>query len=92
MTVQSAHSNAGPTPHEGAETKLADICTPGAYVCEETGGLLRVSEKDVARGNLPSPVGATGEALCATKICDDPYITLTRARMVASNLDLEVTF
>jgi hypothetical protein len=35
-------------------------------------------------------VGA--EPLYVTKICDHPYVTLTKARILASNCDMPVNF
>ena len=68
------------------------INEPGTYLCNWTGHLLRVPEDGVAPGRSPllSIVGC--EPLWATKISENPYITITKARMLASNYDLNVNF
>ena len=68
------------------------ISEPGAYICQWTGHLLRVPEDGVTPGRSPMINFVGQEPLYVTKISDNPYITLTKARMVASNYDLCVNF
>jgi|YNPBryantNP2012_1023418.scaffolds.fasta_scaffold30693_1 hypothetical protein len=76
----------------GSTCPFEAISTPGAYICNWSGHLLRVPEDGVAPGRSPivSIVGC--EPLTVTKISDNPYITLTKAKLVASNFDLNVNF
>ena len=68
------------------------INEPGCYICNWSGHLLRVPEDGVAPGRSPliNVIGA--EPLYVTKISDNPYIPLTKARMVACNYDINVNF
>lgn len=68
------------------------INEPGAYICNWSGHLLRVPEDGVAPGRSPvlSMVGT--EPLFVTKISSNPFITITKARLLASNFDLNVNF
>jgi hypothetical protein len=65
---------------------------PGTYVCQWTGHLLRVPEDGVTAGRSPMVNIIGTEPLFVTKISDNPWITLTKARMLASNFDLNVNF
>ena len=69
-----------------------NIQQPGCYVCNWSGHLLRVPEDGVAAGRSPLVNIIGTEPLFVTKICDNPFMTLTKARMVASNWDLNVNF
>ena len=64
----------------------------GAYVCNWSGHLLRVPEDGIAPGRSPllNIVGCT--PLFVTKICTDPYVSITKARLLACNCDVNVNF
>ncbi|UCG32127.1 MAG: hypothetical protein JSU68_10720 [Phycisphaerales bacterium] len=68
------------------------ICEPGTYICHWSGHLLRVPEDGVASGRSPLLNVIGNEPLYVTKISDNPYITITKARMLASNMDMTVNF
>lgn len=53
---------------------------------------MRVPEDGVAAGRSPLINIIGHEALFVTKISDNPYITLTKAKMIACNLDCNVNF
>jgi hypothetical protein len=76
----------------GTQFPFEAINEPGCYVCNWSGHLLRVPEDGVAPGRSPmlNIVGTT--ALYVTKISDNPFIPVTKAKMLASNLDLAVNF
>jgi hypothetical protein len=65
---------------------------PGCYICNWSGHLLRVPEDGVAPGRSPlmSIVGC--EPLFVTKISPNPYIPVTKARLLAANCDVAVNF
>ncbi len=75
-------------------TKLAfeNISEPGCYVCNWSGHLIRVPEDGVAPGRSPLLTIVGCETLFVTKISDNPYIPLTKAKVLASNADLNVNF
>ena len=68
------------------------INEPGCYICNWSGHLLRVPEDGVAPGRSPLINVIGPEPLYVTKISDNPYIPLTKARMVACNYDMKVNF
>jgi hypothetical protein len=69
-----------------------NINEPGTYVCQWSGHLLRVPEDAVAPGRSPLLTMVGQEPLYVTKISDDPYVTMTKARLIASNCDIYVNF
>jgi hypothetical protein len=68
------------------------INEPGAYICQWSGHLMRVPEDGVAAGRSPLINFVGPDQLYVTKICENPWITLTKARMLAANFDLNVNF
>ena len=68
------------------------IESPGLYLERRSGALLRVPEDAVVPGRSPVIDVVATEPWIVTKIADDPYLPLTKARMIASNLDLQVGF
>ncbi len=69
-----------------------NINEPGTYVCNWSGHLLRVPEDGVTPGRSPLVSIVGQDPLFVTKICDDPFVTLTKARLLASNFDIMVNF
>ncbi len=76
----------------GARIPFESINEPGAYLSNWTGHLLRVPEDGVKMGRSPLIEIRGKEPFFVTKLSDDPYITLTKARMLAADLDLPVNF
>jgi hypothetical protein len=68
------------------------IETPGTYVECRTGTLLRVPEDGLAPGRSPRIEIVAQETWTVARISDDPYVPLTKARMIAADLDLPVNF
>ena len=68
------------------------INEPGSYICQWNGHLLRVPDDGVAAGRSPMVNIVGPEQLFVTKISNNPWIPLTKARMLASNYDLHVNF
>jgi hypothetical protein len=64
----------------------------GAYICNWSGHLLRVPEDGVTPGRSPLINIVGNEPLTVTKISNDPYITITKAKLLASNFDIAVNF
>ena len=76
----------------GTTVPFESICQPGCYICNWSGHLLRVPEDGVAPGRSPLINIVGSDQLFVTKISDNPYCTITKAKMVASNLDCAVNF
>ena len=80
------------TQQSGSVVAFDAISEPGAYVCHWSGHLLRVPQDGVAPGGSLTLGLVSREPLTVTKISDDPFITLARARLLAANRDLDVRF
>ena len=68
------------------------INSPGSFVLNHTGSLLRIPEDALSPGRSPSISEVSNDPWVVTKISDDPYMPLTKARLTAADLDLEVNF
>jgi hypothetical protein len=79
------------TPY-GSTVPFDKINEPGCYVCNWSGHLLRVPDDGIAPGRSPLINVIGSEPLFVTKISDNPFVPLTKARMVACNLDIAVNF
>ena len=69
-----------------------NLSDPGAYVCNWNGHLLRVPDDAVKEGRSPLMTIKANQQLIVTKISTDPYIALTKARLIAADNDLSVGF
>lgn len=78
--------------HFGTTWPFEAINEPGTYVCNWSGHLLRVPPDAVAPGRSPKLNLVGQEPLMVTKISDNPYISRTKARLLASNFDVNVNF
>ncbi len=76
----------------GNSLAFDQIDDPGAYVCNWSGHLLRVPEDGTKPGRSPVLEIRGKEQLNVTKLSSDPFVALTKARMIASDLDLPVNF
>ena len=76
----------------GTRLPFDAIHEPGCYVCNWSGHLLRVPEDGVAAGRSPLINIIGNDPLFVTKLSDNPFITITKAKMIASNLDCSVNF
>ena len=76
----------------GMKVPFEAINEPGCFICNWSGHLLRVPEDGVAAGRSPLINVIGPEPLYVTKISDNPFIPLTKARMLACNCDINVNF
>lgn len=79
-------------PRAGASVPLDTVDAPGAYLCNWSGHLMRISERSLLpHGALAlNIVGA--EPLTVTRISNDPDVPLSEARGLAWRLGLSVGF
>jgi len=76
----------------GTQVPFESINEPGCYVCNWSGHLLRVPEDAIKPGRSPL-ICITGiNPLFVTKICNDPFIPVNKARILAADCDLPVVF
>ena len=76
----------------GARIPFESINEPGVYLANWTGHLIRVPEDGFKAGRSPLIEIRGKETFFVTKLSDDPYLTITKARMLAADLDLPVNF
>jgi len=76
----------------GMNIPFEAIHEPGTYVCNWSGHLLRIPEDAITPGRSPLVNLLARDPLFVTKISDSPYLPLTKARLLASNLDLAIAF
>ena len=68
------------------------INEPGCYICNWSGHLLRVPEDAIAPGRSPLMNMVGCDPLFVTKISNNPYIPVTKARLCGANCDVNVNF
>jgi len=68
------------------------INEPGAYVCNWSGHLLRVPPDSIKPGRSPLICIKSTDTLFVTKLCNDPFIPVSKARMLAADCDVCVNF
>jgi len=76
----------------GTTLPFASVNEPGAYVCNWSGHLLRIPEDGAAPGRSRQFDIVGHEPPWVTKIADNPFIPVTKARMLAAALDISVNF
>lgn len=78
--------------HIAATVPFGEIDTPGAYLTNWSGHLIRIPEDGVKQGRSPVIEICGKEPMLLTRLSDDPFIGMTKARMLAADLDLPVNF
>ena len=76
----------------GTVIPFDQINEPACYICQWSGHLLRIPPDGVTPGRSPLVNMVGYDPLYVTKISDNPYIPVTKARMLAANFDLAVNF
>ena len=84
--------NCGNTGNIGQVVPFESINEPGAYVCNWSGHLLRVPDDAVTPGRSPLINIVGNDPLFVTKISDNPFMPVTKCRLMACNLDVAVNF
>ncbi|MCH8052539.1 MAG: hypothetical protein IH895_00615 [Planctomycetes bacterium] len=76
----------------GQVIPFQSITASGTYICNWSGHLLRVPEDALTAGRSPLINILGPDELFVTKISDNPFVPVTKARLMASNLDVVVNF
>ena len=71
---------------------LGDVTEPGAYVCRESGDLVRIAPTGAAWDSSELIETQEAEPVYVVRIHPDPFVTISRARVLAANLDVEISF
>lgn len=69
-----------------------NIADPGCYYGHETGWLYRIPNDILAMGHSPLVNIVSNEEHLVTKIAEDPWLPLNKAREICSNADFAVNF
>ena len=76
----------------GTQIPFAAVHEPGTYVCNWSGHLLRMPADAINPRVTPVMCILGKEALYLTKISDQPFLPITKARVLASECDVAVNF
>ena len=78
--------------HWGTQVPFESINEAGTYVCNWSGHVLRVPDDSIQSGRTPVLTIVGNEPLFVTKVSDDPFVSISKARMLAADCDLPVNF
>ncbi len=73
-------------------TLLERVNKPGAYVCHGTGDLIRVTGSGPTWEDAAPVQGHGNQPMFVTQVSGDPFVPITRARLAAAALDIEINF
>jgi len=76
----------------GTQVPFESINESGCYICNWSGHLLRIPEDAVKPGRSPLLSIKGPETLFVTKVSNNPFIPLSKARMLAADCDVSVNF
>lgn len=68
------------------------IGQPGCFVMNKTGDLIRVPDDALLEGSSPTMDVVSNDPWLVTKISDNPYVPLRKARALAADMNLHVNF
>ena len=88
----ATQNNQSQSQNFGSVLPFDGISENGAYVANWSGHLIRVPEDGLAQGRSPLINIVGTEPLTVTKISDNPFVPITKARLLASNFDVNVNF
>ena len=71
---------------------FAELDSPGTYISNETGGLFRFPAEALAPERSPSIDIVSKTPTLLTKISNDPWVPISRARQLAADADLNISF
>jgi hypothetical protein len=71
---------------------FADLTEPGTYVNERSGELFRVPEDALVAGRSPLIEIVSDHPTMLTKLSDNAWIPISKARQLAADSDMNVAF
>lgn len=71
---------------------FGEIHEPGAYVNIDTGSLFRIPEEALAKGRSPIMEIVSLAGPMVSKVCDDPWVPISKARQLAADGDIQINF
>lgn len=92
--ASQTHYEGGLAPSEGdtPPTRLDQVAEPGTYVCPQTGDLIRLVRGGAPLDDTDLRKKLGEEPVYVTRISNDPFIPISRARVAAANLDVDISF
>ncbi len=91
-TATPTQSHEAVAANVGAQYRWENVNEPGAYYSHWSGHLIRVPEYALREGFSPVTEILGREPMIVTKLSDDPFVCISKARSIAANLDLAVNF
>jgi hypothetical protein len=76
----------------GAQLPFEALYEPGCYLSNWSGHLIRLPKDGVKEGRSPVIEILGKEPMFVTMLSNDPFLSITKARMLAADLDLPVNF
>jgi hypothetical protein len=76
----------------GTTCEFSQVNAPGLYIERHSGTLVRVPQDALLPGRSPAVEILSGEPWVVTRISEDPFTPITKARMIAADHDLLVNF
>ena len=93
MTVQLRQVQGAESASHAAPLKLLEeITEPGAYICRDSGDLVRVTQSDAPSDDMELLKRQGTELVYVTQLSRDPFMPISLARIAAANLDMEINF
>ena len=71
--------------------RFEEIQEPGVYVTER-GAMFRVPPDALGQGHSPLISWESKDSVVVTRVCEDPYAPISKARQLAADADLYVNF
>ncbi len=90
--VKNSQIEHGATPGFGTQIPFEALNEPGTYVTNWSGHLLRIPEDALKPGRSPVIEIMGKEQLFVTRISNDPFLAVMKARMLAADCDMMVNF
>lgn len=76
----------------GSQFPFEALKDPGCYLSNWSGHLIRLPNDGVKEGRSPVIEILGKEPMLVTMLSHDPFLSITKARMLAADLDLPVNF
>ena len=92
MTTATQYKRESQDERVGSQFRWEGLSDPGAYLSNWSGHLIRVPEDALKPGNSPVLEVIGREPMIVTKLSHDPFVTISKARMLAADLDCRVNF
>lgn len=92
MSPKTITPRAEETTTIGSQFRFENLNEAGCYISNWSGHLIRVPEEALKPGHSPLIEVRGKEPILLTKLSNDPYLAISKARMVAADLDINVEF